>query len=58
MLVSAATTLATIGNVNDLLPAALDKNVHMLVAKAVAKVAIESGVARKELDEDYFEVRM
>lgn len=38
-----------------LLPAALDRAVHRGVAHAVARAAVETGIARRELDRDYFE---
>jgi malic enzyme len=36
------------------LPRPLDKTAHKRVAQAVAKAAMETGIAREDLDEDYF----
>lgn len=51
-----AASLALFGNVEppELLPRPLDKAAHKRVAQAVAKAAMETGVAREDLDEDYF----
>ncbi len=39
----------------ELVPNPLDPRVHLAVAHAVAKAAVESGVAQRPLDNDYFE---
>jgi malate dehydrogenase (oxaloacetate-decarboxylating) len=39
----------------ELVPNPLDPKVHLAVAHAVAKAAVESGVAQRPLDTDYFE---
>jgi malate dehydrogenase (oxaloacetate-decarboxylating) len=55
MLIDAGKALADISSPNDILPFVLDKGVHRVVAQAVAKAAMRTEVARKPLDEDYFE---
>jgi len=39
----------------ELVPNSLDANVHVMVSHSVARAAIESGVAQRKLDDDYFE---
>ncbi len=39
----------------ELVPNSLEQRVHVMVAHAVARAAIESGVAQRKLDDDYFE---
>jgi malate dehydrogenase (oxaloacetate-decarboxylating) len=39
----------------ELVPNSLEPRVHVMVAHAVARAAIESGVAQRKLDDDYFE---
>jgi malate dehydrogenase (oxaloacetate-decarboxylating) len=39
----------------ELVPNPLDPKVHLAVAHAVARAAVESGVAQRPLDNDYFE---
>jgi malate dehydrogenase (oxaloacetate-decarboxylating) len=39
----------------ELVPNSLDPRVHLMVAHSVARAAIESGVAGRKLDDDYFE---
>jgi malate dehydrogenase (oxaloacetate-decarboxylating) len=39
----------------ELVPNSLDPKMHLKVAHSVAKAAIESGVAQRQLDDDYFE---
>ncbi len=39
----------------DLVPDSLDPRVHVRVTHAVARAAVDSGVARSRLDDDYFE---
>jgi len=51
MLISAAETLARCAGEDELLPNPLNKDVHKEVAKTVARVAVEAGVATREIDE-------
>ncbi len=39
----------------ELVPQPLDARTHLMVAHGVARAAIESGVAQRKLDDDYFE---
>ena len=39
----------------ELVPNPLDPKVHLAVAHSVARAAMESGVAQRQLDDDYFE---
>jgi len=39
----------------ELIPSAIDPQVHLVVAHSVAKAAMNSSVAQRQLDEDYFE---
>jgi malate dehydrogenase (oxaloacetate-decarboxylating) len=39
----------------EIAPSPLDTKVHLAVAHSVAKAAVESGVAQRQLDDDYFE---
>jgi malate dehydrogenase (oxaloacetate-decarboxylating) len=48
MLVAAAETIADMTPPGDLVPSPLDKDVHRAVAKAVALMAIQQGIARAE----------
>ena len=50
---SSAITDAT--SEGELIPSVIDPKVHLAVAHSVAKAAVESGIAQRELDEDYFE---
>jgi len=54
MYVAAAETIAGLAPEGTLVPSPLDKNVHREVARAVARVALETGLARADLAE-YFE---
>ena len=40
----------------EILPTTLNAKVHLAVAHSVAKAAIETGIAQRRLDDDYFEV--
>ncbi|MFC1913716.1 NAD-dependent malic enzyme [Chloroflexota bacterium] len=51
----AALAIVKSTNSGELVPNCLDPNVHLAVTHAVARAAIESGVARRKLDTDYFE---
>jgi len=55
MLVAAALAISQQTPEHELMPHILDTKVHWAVTQAVAKAAMESGVARHTLDEDYFE---
>jgi malate dehydrogenase (oxaloacetate-decarboxylating) len=55
MYTAAATSIAGAASEGELLPNALDSKVHLAVTHGVAKAAIESGVAQRPLDDDYFE---
>ncbi|MBN1644272.1 MAG: NAD-dependent malic enzyme [Dehalococcoidales bacterium] len=39
----------------ELIPSPLDPKVHLAVTKSVARAAMESGAAQRQMDEDYFE---
>ncbi|HWP34325.1 MAG TPA: malic enzyme-like NAD(P)-binding protein [Thermodesulfobacteriota bacterium] len=54
MLIAAAEAIAARADEGELVPSPLDLEVHQAVARAVARAAIASGVARAALDEDYF----
>ena len=55
MLLAATKALVSQSKPGDLLPSTLDKGAHAAVAQAVARAAVDGGVARNVLDEDYFE---
>ena len=40
-----------------MIPSPLDRTLHLEVTRAVARAAVDSGVARNRLDQDYFESR-
>jgi len=48
MYLAAAQTIADLAPPDELVPNPLDKNVHQAVARAVARAAIESGLARAD----------
>jgi malate dehydrogenase (oxaloacetate-decarboxylating) len=54
MYVAAAESIAAQADEGELVPPPISKRVHREVARAVARAAMESGVARVKLDEDYF----
>ncbi len=54
MLLAAAETIADRAEGHELVPSPLDLELHHAVAHAVARAAIDSGVAREALDDDYF----
>jgi malate dehydrogenase (oxaloacetate-decarboxylating) len=54
MFVAAAEAIAAQAEEGELVPSPISKRVHREVARAVARAAMESGVARIKLDEDYF----
>jgi len=47
--------IAGVTTEGELVPDSLDPRVHVMVAHSVARAAIESGVAQRKLDDDYFE---
>ncbi len=51
---AASLAIAIATSEGELVPNPLDPKVHLAVTHAVAKSAIESGVARRQLDDDYF----
>jgi malate dehydrogenase (oxaloacetate-decarboxylating) len=48
MLLAAAQTIADMTPQGDLVPSPLDRDVHKAVARAVARKAIEQGIARAD----------
>jgi malate dehydrogenase (oxaloacetate-decarboxylating) len=52
---AAATAIAGVASEGELVPSPLESKVHLAVTHSVAKAAVETGVARRELDSDYFE---
>lgn len=54
MLLAAARAIAVRAEGHELVPSPLDLELHASVARAVARAAMQSGVARAALDEDYF----
>lgn len=52
---AAALAIAGATTEGELAPNPLDTRVHLAVAHSVAKAAMESGVAQRQLDDDYFE---
>lgn len=55
MYMAAAHAIAESATEGEILPTTLDSRVHHAVTRAVAKAAVETGVARRKLDDDYFE---
>lgn len=55
MYIAAALCLAEQAEREDLVPTPLNLEVHKKVARVVAEAAIKTGVARRELDRDYFD---
>jgi malate dehydrogenase (oxaloacetate-decarboxylating) len=54
MLKAAALAIAASADEGMFVPSSIDPKVHLAVTHAVAKAAMESGVARRKLDDDYF----
>ena len=52
---AAAIAIAGEAHNEEVVPSLLDSKVHLAVTHSVAKAAMESGVAKRPLDEDYFE---
>lgn len=55
MYLAAAEAIAGATTGGELTPNPLEARVHLAVAHSVAKAAVKSGVARRQLDDDYFE---
>lgn len=47
--------IASVTGEGELVPNSLEQKVHLMVAHSVARAAIDSGVAQRKLDDDYFE---
>ena len=56
MLLAAVQAIVEVTPQGEIVPSPLDLSVHRAVTRAVAKAAMESGVAQKELDDEYFDV--
>ena len=54
MLKAAALAIAGATGEGELVPSAIDPKVHLAVTHAVARAAVESRVAQRQLDDDYF----
>ena len=54
MLKAATLAIANTASEGELVPSAIDPKVHVAVTHAVARAAVEWGVARRQLDDDYF----
>jgi malate dehydrogenase (oxaloacetate-decarboxylating) len=54
MYIAAALAIASAAE-RELVPNVLDPKVHLAVAHSVARAAVNSGVAQRPLDDDYFE---
>ena len=54
MLKAAALAIAGAAAEGELVPSAIDPKVHLAVTHAVARAAVESGLAQRQLDDDYF----
>jgi malate dehydrogenase (oxaloacetate-decarboxylating) len=52
---AASLAIASAADEGELVPNSLDPKLHLEVAHSVARAAIESGVAQRQLDDDYFE---
>ena len=55
MYCAASLAIADATGEGELIPHAIDPKVHLAVSHAVARAAMASGVARRQLDDDYFE---
>jgi len=51
---AAAIAISSAAGEGELVPSALDTKMHLAVTRAVARAAVESGVAHRKLDDDYF----
>jgi malate dehydrogenase (oxaloacetate-decarboxylating) len=54
MLKAATLAIAGAANEGELVPSAIDSKMHLAVTHAVARAAVESGLAQRQLDDDYF----
>ena len=54
MLKAATLAIAGAAAEGELVPSAIDPKVHLAVTHAVARAAVESGLAQRQLDDDYF----
>jgi len=54
MLKAAALAIAGTAAEGELVPSAIDSKLHLAVTHAVARAAVESGLAQRQLDDDYF----
>jgi malate dehydrogenase (oxaloacetate-decarboxylating) len=52
---AAALAIAGATGEGEFVPSPIDPGVHLAVAHAVARAAVNSGLARRQLDDDYFE---
>jgi len=52
---AAALAIAGIAGEGELVASPIDPKVHLAVTHAVARAAVDSGLARRQLDDDYFE---
>jgi malate dehydrogenase (oxaloacetate-decarboxylating) len=55
MYYAASLAIASATGEGELLPSSIDQKVHLAVSHAVARAAMTSGVAQRQLDDDYFE---
>ncbi len=55
MYCAASLAIANSTSEEELIPHAIDEDVHLAVSHAVARAAMTSGVAQRQLDDDYFE---
>lgn len=56
MLLAAVQAIVDATPQGEIVPSPLDPGVHRAVTKAVAKAAMTSGIAKKDLDDEYFDV--
>jgi malic enzyme len=54
MLKAASLAIAGAATEGELVPSAIDTRMHLAVTHAVARAAVESGLAQRQLDDDYF----
>jgi len=54
MLKAATLAIAGAAAEGELVPSAIDPKVHLAVTHAVARASLESGLAQRQLDDDYF----
>ncbi len=51
---AAALAIAGTAAEGELVPSAIDSKLHLAVTHAVARAAVKSGLAQRQLDDDYF----